>query len=179
MEHLIALSVAIFVIVGMWAVSHVGRQKHLTISQHVAKTRKTQIGFGIGASIATLIAAWTILAWLLPGYSAGAVSYVLFGTVLAGFLIAAAVPYIKGSWRGSLHNIAAWGMCYIIPLAMLSSLWWPLSDIAWLSTVVLVTTEIVLLAMFHLKKDLRKSFLTFQSAYLGIFYVFLLIVAYF
>ena len=179
MEHLVVFAIILFVTIGAWSVQRVGRKNNLTISQHVAKSRTTQILFGIFGSAATFFATWSIFGWLLPHHQANVMSYIVFGLIMLGFLVAAVVPYIKGTVRGTVHNIAAWGMCYLIPVAILSALFWPLSDFVRIASVLLLVTSIALLYLFATKKELRRSMLLFQSGYLAVFFVFLLLVTYF
>lgn len=174
MQYLLLLSIALFFGVSTWAVQRVGRKSHLTISQHVGRTRTTRVVFGIVGSIATLLASLTIFGWILPRYDAGTFSYVVYGLLMLGFLVAAIIPYVRGTWRARVHNLAAWGMCFIIPVAIFTTiLLWPLADVVRVISYFLLVAECSLLLAFFTVRQLRKQFLIFQSVYLTIFFGFL------
>lgn len=151
---------------------------HRSISQHVAQTSITRWVFGVTASLAAVFAALALFVWMLPHYNAGIVSYVLFGSLILGLFIAAAVPHIESTWRGRVHNIAAWGIVYVIPLAMIVALFWPLTILARVLAIALLVTNCWLLFLATTRKELRKVFLYYQAAYITVFYVFLLILTY-
>jgi hypothetical protein len=178
MKHLIVVSIILFVAVSSWAVARIGKIPHRSISQHVAMTAKTQLVFGIGAGVASLLAAVAVFGWMLPHYSAPMLSYILFGMLIAGFLIAACIPHIEGTWRGSVHNIAAWGIVYVIPVTMITVLFWPLSSVVRLLGMVLLISNSWLLFLSATRKELRKVFLYYQVAYIAIFYLFLVLLTY-
>ena len=172
------VSITLFTGVSIWTVQQVGAMKHRTISQHVAKSLTTQIVFGIVGVIASLLASVSIFSWILPHHQADLISHTLFGIVTLFFFAAAIIPYIKGTWRGSIHNIAAWGMCFVIPVVMFSALLWQLNTPTRVIETILFITTCVLLILLATKKSLRAHFLALQSLYLGIFFVFLVILAY-
>ncbi len=178
MEYFLLLSIALFIGVSAWTVSYVGKEKHRTISQHVAKSRLTQIVFGAVALLATLLASCVIFADILPHYRSSEIGYGIFGLVMACFLVAAVVPYIKGTRRGQVHDIAAWGVCYLIPIAIFVSLFWPLSDLAWQLSFGLLIAVCLLLLLLATVKSLRRQFLGLQSLYLGLFFVYLVVITY-
>jgi len=178
MKNLILVSIVLFVVASMWVIKRVGLHRHLTISQHVARSQTTAIGFAVAGTLATFLAGAEIFFWLLPHYAAGFIAYVVFGIILFGFFTAAVVPQIEGSVRAKVHAVAAWGMCYAIPFAMITALMWTLSDTARRLTLLAFVATIVLLILFFTIKPLRKNFLLFQSGYLGIFFIFLVIVTY-
>ncbi len=179
MQHLMLIAILLFATVGGWSVKKAGRKQSLTISQHVGQHSITQIVFGIIGSMATLTASTSLFFWLLPHYKANILSYIVFGLVMIGFLIAAVVPYIKNTPQGTIHNVAAWGMCYIIPVATLFALFWPISNIVRSIGAVLLTALIALLVLFAIKRELRHRILPFQIVYLTIFFAFLLLTTYF
>jgi hypothetical protein len=178
-NHVILLSVITFVLASAWSVNKTGLAKDRTISQHVGQQKVTIIVFGIAGSLATILASWAIFGWLLPHYHADILSYGVFVVLMFCFLVAALVPYIEKTRRGAVHNIAAWGMCYLIPLAIGASLFWPLETAERIFALVILATEVILLILSATRKELRRSMLAFQSTYLSLFFVFLLGVTYF
>lgn len=78
MKHLLLLSVVLFATTTMWVITHTGRQKHLSISLHVAQACRTRFVFGVAAAVATALAAATIFGWLLPHYQANMFAYIIF-----------------------------------------------------------------------------------------------------
>lgn len=178
MKHLVVLSAVLFALFSAWSVKRTGKTPHRSISQHVAQTMVTQLVFGVGAGMASLLAAMAVFTWMLPHYHANIVSYVLFGLLILGLFVAAAIPHIESTWRGTVHNIAAWGIVYVIPLAMVTALFWPLTTPAYVLGIVLLLTNCWLLFLAKTRKELRRVFLYYQVAYIAIFYVFLVVLTY-
>lgn len=179
MKHLLLLSTILFVAATLWVLARNGRQKHLSISLHVAQTRRTCIVFGVAAAVATALAAMTIFGWLLPHYEAGLFAYIIHGVLIADFFLVAFVPHIAGTWRGKVHNFAAWGMAYAVPVAMALALMWPLHTIARAITAVLLVLNLILLGCITFKREkYLPVFLYLQSAYLSAFFLSLVALIY-
>lgn len=158
---------------------YVGRRNELSISLHVAATHLTRIVFGCSIIVAAALAAVVFFKWLLPHYDAGIVYYLLYALLTVDFFVIPAVPHIEGTWRGTVHNFAAWGMVYLIPVIIFAAFFWPLSTAAKAVTGVLLATEIVLLMLVMFRRErFRHVFLQFQSSYLAVFFLFLLTVIY-
>lgn len=178
-RHLLLLSAVLFFAASVWAVSRAGRKNHLSISLHIAQSRRASIVFGMLASIASALAAMTIFGWVLPHYEPNVLSYALYGLIIIDLFTIALVPHVDSTWRGAVHNIAAWGMVYVIPAVMLTALLWPLSDFARYVTIVLTIVNVILLALALFRREkYRPVFLYFQSAYLAVFFLFLLTITY-
>lgn len=179
MKHLLLLSVVLFATTTMWVITHTGRQKHLSISLHVAQACRTRFVFGVAAAVATALAAATIFGWLLPHYQANMFAYIIFGVLIADFFLIAFVPHIVGTWRGQVHNFAAWGMAYVVPLAMAVALWWPLHPVARASVAILLVLNLILLGCILFKRErYLPVFLYLQSAYLTAFLLSLVVMIY-
>lgn len=178
-KHLLLFSIVLFCAVALWAIRHVGRRKHLSISQHVAQTRRTSVVFGCVAAFATLLAAVTIFGWILPIYDASVIEYLVYAVIIADLFTIAFVPHIEGTRGGAVHNLAAWGMVYVIPVAMVLTLFWPLGSSARYATVFLTVVNAALLALAMFRREkYRPVFLYFQSAYLVVFFLFLMAITY-
>ena len=178
MKHLLVIAIALCVAAASYSVVHAGKTKHLSISLHVAGKRRTQVIFGCMLFIATILAAIVLLGWMLPGYNAGLLSYIVFGIVIIFLVCIALVPHIVGTWREPVHNLAAWGLAWIIPMAMLLMLTWPLNPWAWRIGACLTAINIALIVLSIAFKQLRQWFLYFQSVYLALFLSFLLVATY-
>lgn len=126
MKHLLSIAVVLLVVVGLWSVLRNGSHKHMSVSLHVAQTRLTQIVFGAVLLAATGLMALQFFGWLLPQYGAAVWAYVLFGLVVACFVVVALVPHLEKTWRGPVHNLAAWGLVYLVSLVLLTMFSWPL-----------------------------------------------------
>jgi len=177
-QHILLGTVLLITLASLWAVTHAGRTKHLSISLHVAKHERTQLAFGVVLGLATVVMACIFFTWLLPKYSVGTVSYFMFIFVTACLGVVAAVPHVVGTWREPVHNIAAWGFVYVIIVTMIVMLFWPLPSVAWWMGLGLTATNSILLLLALTMKHLRQWFLYFQMAYLGVFLSFLLVAAY-
>lgn len=178
MKHLLVIAIALCVVAALYSVAQTGKTKHLSISLHAAGKRRTQVVFGGMLFIATNLAAITLFGWLLPSYGVGLVSYIIFGVVITFLAVIALVPHIVGTWREPVHNLAAWGLAWIIPMAMLLMLTWPLNPWAWRIGACLTAINIVLIVLSIAFKQLRQWFLYFQSVYLALFLSFLLVATY-
>lgn len=178
-KYFLLLSIVLFCVVALWAVRHVGRQKHRSISQHVAQTRRTSVVFGFVAAFAALLAAVTIFVSILPGYDAGITGYLVYTVIIVCLLTIALVPHVEGTRGGTVHNLAAWGMVYVIPAAMVLALFWPLSSFTRCTTVFLTVVNAILLALAMFRREkYRPVFLYFQSGYLLVFFLFLAVITY-
>lgn len=175
MDVILLVALAACAAVSVWAVGYAGMKPHRSISLHVAEARRTQLVFGTVLAAATVAFAVVLFGWLLPHYEAGWGSYIPFGLITYCLMAIALVPHIERTWREPIHNIAAWGMAYSIPIAMIAMLTWPLSGVVWYSGVVLTSINIILIALVLSWKRLREWFLYFQSAYLAVFFSFLLV----
>lgn len=163
---------------GLWAVLRNGPAKHVSVSLHVAQAKVTCIIFGIVTLAAAVLMGLNFFGWLLPHYEANVLSYGMFGLVVICFAIIALVPHIKGTWREPIHNLAAWGLVYLVPFVILLTLFWPLASFVFWVGVVTLAIVCVLLLLALLRKDLRRWFLYFQIAYLALFFMFLLLITY-
>ncbi len=178
-KHLLAVAILLFSAAGIWAVLYTGVTNNLSISLHVSRSKVTKRWFGGIVLVATLLIALNLFGWLLPAYQAGVVSYVLFGLLVACFAIVALIPHVTHTQRGKIHNIAAWGMVWLVPLIMSTMLFWPLSALAWwlVAGLLLIDCALLFLALqFH--KRFSPWFLYFQSAYLAVFFIALLATTY-
>lgn len=179
MEHLLLSAIAIFATAGTWVVSRAGVKTAKSVSLHAAQTRQNLVVFGGLVLLATGAMAIVIYGWLLPLHQANVISYIVFSLLLLGLVVAALIPHIEGTWREPIHNAAAWGMVYVIPLIMAFMLQWSLSSVAWATVAVLtVINSILLLIALLWYIRMRSWFLYFQLAYLAIFFASLLVVAY-
>ena len=178
MEHLLLIAIVLSVPVSLWAVAAAGRNGQLSISLHVAQSKQMQLVFGIALLVATVLMTGGLFGWLLPRYEAGVLTYVTFGAIIGCLALIALVPHVVDTWREPVHTSAAWGLVYAIPVAMLLMLTWPLSMAAWSVGVALTVVIVILLILGLTRKSLRRWMLYFQSAYLGIFFGFLLVAAY-
>lgn len=178
MNHSILIATLIFSISSIWAVQHIGLTKHLSVSLHVSQQKLTQVIFGTGIIVSSLLFAVGIFGWMLPHYGAVWYSRALFAGILLDFVLLAAVPHVRGTWREAVHNIAAWGMVALVPFAMLTTFFWPVSDIARAAIAILLGLNIILLTCSVTFKKMWQYFLFFQSAYMLNFFALLLILAY-
>jgi len=179
MKHLLAVAIILFAFAGLWVIGRVGLSPRLSVSLHAAKTKANQLVFGVLTLVATILMNLTIFGWLLSHYAANGISYILFGLVAACLTITALIPHIEGTWRDSVHNVAAWGIVYILPLIMAFMLLWPLSPFAWYAVAVLVgINSLLLLTALQFYKQCSPWFLYFQTAYLTFFFASLLVVTY-
>ncbi len=175
MKYCLLFSVLIFTIVSLWVIKFVGRQNHLSLSVHVAKSRMSRLVFGIVGVITTTIALVSVLTYTLPHVSAHYLIYDVFIVVFAQFFVTVLLPYVENTRRGLVHNIAAWGMCLTIPLSTALLLFTDIStNIKTLTSITLIL-EIILLIISLGVKSQRKYFLIYQMVYLGLFFGFLLI----
>lgn len=177
MNLLLIVSVILFGSITLWVINTVGKNDRLTISEHVAKSRKTIIWFGIVSSFATALASYSLFFGVLPTHHANWLSYAAFAFIMSGFLIAAVVPRTT-KIRRTIHDIAAWGMCYLLPLGIISEFMWTLNF--WTKTIILfafIVSCALLILLFTVKK-LRQNFLQFQLSYLGLFFISLLFITF-
>ena len=96
---------------------------------------------------------------------------------MLGFLTAAAIPRIGGV-RKKIHDLAAWGMCFLLPLGILVGLSWQIPTLLRSIGLILFIISCILLALLFGVPLLRKHFLVFQLVYLGTFFFFLSAVAF-
>ena len=179
MKFLLLPAVALFFLASIWVVAYIGPNANLSISLHVAKTKLTQWVFGTVTTIATLLATCTIFGWILPYYDANLLVACLYLLIVSAFLLIAVIPHIEGTWRENAHNVAAWGVVYVIPLAMVTSQSWELSIPARAVSAILAVVAAVLLVLALFRRErYRHVFLYFQSAYLAVFFLFLLTITY-
>lgn len=180
MEHLLLFAVVLFAAVGLWAVLRNGPTKRLSISLHVAQTRLTRSVFGAVTLVATVGMAAQFFGWLLPRYDVELLAYSLFSLVVASFVVIALIPHVEGTWREPIHNLAAWGVVYLVPFVILSVLLsWPLSVVAfWVSLGIFAVICVLLLLALFRRKKYAPVFLYFQMAYLALFFAFLLVITY-
>ena len=178
MQRILLGVIVVMTLASFWAVIFTGRTKHLSISLHVAKSERTQLAFGAILGLATVVTAFIFFTWLLPKYGAGTVSYFMFILVTTCLGVVAAVPHVIDTWREPVHNIAAWGLVYVIIVTMIVMLFWPLPEIAWWTGLGLTAANSIFLLLAFTMKHLRQWFLYFQMAYLGVFLSFLLVSAY-
>lgn len=178
MHHLILVATLIFSTSSIWAVQYIGLTKHLSVSLHVSQKKRTQIIFGAGIITSALLFAIGMFGWMLPYYNAPWYARALFAGIVFDFVLLAAVPHVRGTWREAVHNIAAWGMVALVPFAMLTTQFWPLSDVVRTVAAVLLDVNILLLACSVVFKSMWRYFLFFQSAYMLNFFALLLILAY-
>jgi len=177
MIYLLILSILIFAVTSSWAISRVGRMKDKTISQHIAKSQSTRVIFGINGTTASLLAVIVLFLWILPRHHADTFSYIVIALLMIFFIVAALIPQIEGTWRAKIHNIAAWGMCFIIPVVILITLFWRLNELSTVLGLIAFIAICVLLVLFVRWKGLRREFLVFQSIYLSIFFIYLLVLS--
>lgn len=170
MKYFLLIAIGLFLLIAPWCVYKVGRRNELSISLHIARSHLTMWIFGVIGTIATFFAAITLYGVTLPDHNASAFTYVAFGVLLLEMLIATTVPHIEGTWRGNVHNIAAWGLCFSIPVITAISLFLKLSPFAFWCTVTILCVDVILLMMALGKPSLRKWFLQFQSSYLVLFF---------
>lgn len=179
MKPLLLLTLLIFGAAGLWVVIRAGKEPSLSISLHAAATRLNRVVFGIAIFSATILLSIVAFGWLLPHYSANIISQITFVIILLCLFTIALIPHMLRTWREYVHNSAAWGMVFIIPLAMSLMLQWTLSPFAWLATAVFTIVNSILLFIALVSYErLRPSFLYFQVAYLAVFFSSLVVVSY-
>lgn len=175
MEYILLFAVLVFVAVSSWVIKTVGRQNHLSLSMHVAKSKKTSLIFGVSGGVATMAASIAVFLSLLPLVNAHYLIYGVFIVIFAQFFVTVLLPHVENTRRGVAHNFAAWGMCFTIPIATASFLFTIVNTgLKTLTTTVLLLEIILLIVALGIKSQ-RKYFLFYQLAYLGLFFSFLLI----
>lgn len=179
MKHLLIVAMCLLACATLWAVRRNGPTKNLSVSLHVARAKRTQVVFGVAIFVAALFMGGQFFGWLLPHYEANAISYALFGLVVASFVLIALVPHIEGTWRSDIHNFAAWGLVCIVPPVILLTLAWPLSAISWWFSLVMLAAVSCLLILSLVRKELRRWFLYFQVSYVALFFFSLLAITYY
>ncbi len=177
MDSKIIVAVVLFAVSSAWSVFYAGITPRLSISQHVAKLRVTRWVFGVATLTSTILAGATIFGDILPGYHPSALLYCIFCLLIIQFIFTALFPHVAGTWQGTIHNIAAWGICFTVPFATAATLLLPLEP--WLFNILLgaLVVEIVLLTVALSFKTQRSYFLIYQSVYLAVFFGVLLVLA--
>lgn len=175
MKYFLFFAVLIFVAVSWWTIKAVGKQNNISLSMHVAKSKKTSLIFGIGGSIATIAASVAVFSGLMPHVNAHFFVYGIFIVIFAQFFVTVLLPHVEGTKRGVVHNLAAWGMCYTIPIATGAFVFTQINAVMKTLTVAALALEIILLAIALGIASQRKYFLYYQLAYLGLFFIYLLV----
>lgn len=167
-----------FALVSYWTIRSVGKNKDLSLSMHVAKTKRTILVFGLISLAATTLSTLTIFSDLLPSVNANALTYVVFSVLFAQFFITGMFPYIEGSRSGTIHNFAAWGMSFVIPIATAMLLFSSIDRATRLLTIAVLLVEITLLTIALVFNTVPKNnnFLYYQLAYIATFFIYLLII---
>lgn len=180
MKYLLLFAVLLFVFMTAWVFWRHGRHGSLSFSMHVAKSQSTSLIFGIAGLIATTAAFVTVLFALLPSLNASTLTYVIFLIIFGQFFVAIVFPHIEGSRSGSIHNFAAWGMCFTIPVAIAALLFTDISTLLWLFTALSLLIKVVLLTIalsFGIVPK-REGFLYYQLSYISLFLILLLAIAF-
>lgn len=170
MKYLLPVAIVLFFFVAVWSVYRVGRRSDLSISLHIAQSRLTIWVFRIIGTVATIFATIALYGVTLPNHNASALTYAVYGVLLVEVLVTALIPHVEGTWRGNVHNIAAWGLCFSIPIITAVSLFMNLSLFAFWYTAMTLSVEMILLILALSRPSLRKWFLQFQSSYLALFF---------
>lgn len=179
MKHALSFAILLFSAASIWAVVRSGVTPRVSISLHVARTKISRVVFGVTTLVATALLGMNIFGWLLPHYTAGCLSYTVFTPLLLCFIVTAVIPHVKHTWREPTHNLAAWGIVYVVPVALACILFWPLSTGVWWCVAGLLLVECILLFLaLTFRERFRPWFLYFQFAYLAVFFTALLIVTY-
>lgn len=178
MKHLLPVAIALSTIAALYAIKYAGRTSHLSISLHAASKTHSQLVFGGMIFASTILITITLFNEMLPRYNAGLLSYIVFGAIVGFLSLVALVPHVVGTWREPVHNFVAWGLAWIIPVAMVCMLTWSLTSTAWRIGICLTAINIVLIVLSLLFKKLRQWVLYFQITYLALFFSFLLVAAY-
>jgi len=177
MKYLLFFALVLFGIITAWVIRLHGCHNSLSLSMHVAKSKKASLIFGIFGSIATTAAAIAVFAELLPAVNANFVVYGVLLIIFGQLYIAALFPHIEGSKLGAIHNFAAWGMCLVIPFATAAFLFTDINALLTIVTIATLLIEITLLSItlgFGIVPK-QRHFLYYQLAYLGVFFSHLLI----
>ena len=177
MIYLLLISIIIFAVTSAWAIQRVGKMKDKTISQHIAKSKLSQIVFGVNGAVASVLASVVLFFWILPRHGASFLSYIVFVVLMIFFFFAAVIPQIEETWRHKVHSIAAWGMCFIIPVVIVLTLFWHLNYVSAIIGLMALSAICVLLLLAMFRKDLHREFLILQSTYLSIFFVYLFVLS--
>ncbi len=178
MKYLLLVAIVLFLAVAVWCIHTVGRRNELSISLHIAQSRLTIWVFRIIGIIATILATIVLFGFTLPGHSAPVITYVALGIIIFEIAITVNIPHIENTWRGTIHNMSAWGLCFSIPFATLALLLSKLNQSAFWYTIATLITEAILLIMALGWPNLRKWFLQFQSAYLVVFFAQLAVITF-
>jgi hypothetical protein len=179
MTPLFLFATVLFGIISAWVFKVHGCNNSLSLSMHVAKSKTTSLIFGIFGSIATTAAAIVVFSQILPSTNASLLAYIIFFVLFIQFFVTVLFPHIEESKIGSIHNIAAWGMAFNIPVATAALLFTDLNIALRILTAVTLLVEIVLISI-ALGSNIvpkRSNFLYYQLAYVSLFFSYLLIMS--
>ncbi|MFZ1249164.1 MAG: hypothetical protein WAQ24_02485 [Candidatus Saccharimonadales bacterium] len=161
-----------------YVVRQVGMWPKLSLSLHIAKSKKTiRLARGI-----IPIASTASVVWFLFGYAAQQDTSAFIRTlfILAGVSssIAGVISYDHIRRNQIVHNVAAWTYAGLIGLIDLIGVTW-VSNVALGRTVsVLGVAQLGLILMYLLYRPAHRYFFQLQLVYVGIFSLALLLVAY-
>ena len=177
MKYLFFFALVLFGIIIVWIMRLHGCHNSLSLSMHIAKSKKASLLFAIFGSIATTAAAVAVFAELLLAVNANHLVYGIFYIIFGQLFITALFPHIEGSKIGAIHNFAAWGMCLVIPFATAAFLF---TDINIPFTVVTIATLLIEISLLSITLGngivpKQRYFLYYQLAYLSVFFTHLLI----
>ena len=173
MNYLIFVTILLTAVASNLAIMRVGRDNALTVSLHVAKTRFTINMFRILFGSATICFALWAYYFLYQNVTLGLVGIIAFIGITICFGGAALIPHILGTRGGDLHNVLAWGLVYLFPVAVAAIIVANPDPIIRLSGAVALFLLLTLLGGYSTVRSQRNYFLYYQISYVVIFFAYM------
>lgn len=166
------LSATALLILARWP-----RQRHRSLSMHVADRRGTFLLFALvsTASIALLYAFMTW--WFAPALQLPAAFHVVMVAGLASQLAAAWIPCLPGR-QEYWHSMAAYLMAILMPAQLLFVLFSPVTAVALkFFTVVALAWMVLMLVLLFAVPSIKRLYLPLQLIYIALFYGIVMVAA--
>jgi hypothetical protein len=181
MQHLGPLVIISMVLVsGLLVMRRHNGDTSLTISKHAALEGYSALSFGIFEIVVALLFFLFIKNWFTPQLGLPYAYTVMAGISLMGLAVAGAFPDRPGRNR-TIHGIGAYTMATGMYLSVLGltvfgtfPAW--LTGLTWLATIYMSIGIICLLVAY---KRFENKLLYYQSAYMGTFYLVMILATYF
>lgn len=173
MQHLGLIAIILLVVSGFYTMRRWPMVARRSFSENVARDRSSLLIFGIYLTIVTVLFYIFLLFWLGSNLGVGLSYYILIWTAFFLQLLLAWVPATTGRSM-AIHNVAAYGIALIMPLAVMAILLTATVEVTFVQRVIVTMFMIIAATIFSLLlfvPKARKIFLYGQLTYFISFWV--------
>ena len=154
------------------------RNGRKTISQHSAKSRNTYIFFSISQTITGLMSHIFVIVWFIPHFHLS-VTYTIIYSVMATLqLVSTWIPDIEKGLSSKLHTFLANSMAlslFVFMLVLTTTSRIPVTG-RWFAGISALYMLVIIIGIYT--KLIKQNYLYFQIAYIVLFQVTILTLAY-